>query len=75
MLKKMAKREAVPPAPIMGPRDWEAEAVDFFTVQLDKATKKELLRYSKEAMTFISKTMAMMELRPKRSYIQNLKRI
>lgn len=57
---------------IMKPREWEAEAVDFFCVELKKLTKAELLKYAQEACNFIGKTMGGMELRPKRSLIRKL---
>lgn len=57
---------------ITKPREWEAEAVDFFCVELPKISKAELLKYAQEACDFIAKTMHTMELRPRRSFIKRL---
>lgn len=57
---------------ITKPREWEAEAVDFFCVELEKLPRRDLLKYAEEARSFISKTMYRMELRPKRSLIRKL---
>jgi len=59
---------------IWKPQDWEAEAVDFFCVELKKLSKAELLKYAQDACTFISKTMHRMELRPKRSLIKKIRK-
>lgn len=52
---------------IMTPKEWEAEAVDFFSAHLSKLPKIGLLQYAIDAQNFIMKTMSQMELRPKRS--------
>jgi len=58
---------------IMTPQEWEAEAVDFMPVELDKMVAADVLKFATEAQTFIFKTMTQMELRPKRSLIKKLR--
>lgn len=58
---------------IMTPLEWEAEAVDFMPVELDKMFHVDILAYAEAAQTFILKTMQQMEVRPRRSFIRRLK--
>lgn len=59
---------------ITKPREWEAEAVDFFCVELKYLSKAMLLDYAQDACNFILKTMGTMELRPKRSFVKKLRK-
>lgn len=63
---------------IWKPQDWEAEAVDFFCVDFcgdyARIPKKDFLKFALEAQEFISKTLWLMELRPKRSLVRRQKR-
>lgn len=55
---------------IKKPAEWEAEAVDFIPVELERLSKTDLLKYAEEARNFILATMNTMELRPKRSLVK-----
>jgi len=58
----------------MNSRTWEAEAVDYAPVEIEKLSRKDLLQFAVDARQFIMRTMTQMELRPKRSYLRRLKR-
>jgi hypothetical protein len=66
-MKKVLKTEKV-----MTPAEWEAEAVDFMPVELEKWYAPEILNYALQAQDFIFRTMTQMELRPKRSFARRL---
>lgn len=57
---------------IMTSKEWEAEAVDFMPVELEKWFAKDILQYAIAAQAFIFKTMSEMEVRPKRSLVRKL---
>jgi hypothetical protein len=62
-----------PPSPLrMSPEEWEAEAVDYIPVEVGKLSKKDLLSFAVDARAFIFRTMAQMEVRPRRSYLRRL---
>lgn len=57
---------------VQTPAEWEAEAVDFIPVELDKMFAADVLKYAQEAQDFIFRTMGQMEVRPRRSFLRRL---
>lgn len=60
---------------IWKPMEWEDEAVDFCRQGIERLSKKELIKYVREAEAFIFKTMMKMELRPRRSFVKRMGRV
>lgn len=70
--KSMKRTAIVRNEKVMTATEWEAEAVDFMPVELDKMFAADVLLYAQQAQDFIFRTMMQMELRPSRSFIRRL---